>query len=168
MKSLLVSATVLVTAAVLAFAATEVGCKGKGWMISNNNRRVRFEIEVKKVTREARFEVGGKANFRSEYREGDNTIVVELGMPKCSRFSKNGKVAEFGGNAVFERIVNRKQVERQEGTLVIVATDRKEPGQKEKPQDIIRFRFTPRNGGNPLEITGEVVDGDVSVYEKSL
>lgn len=137
-------------------------------MVSNNNRRVRFEIEVKKVTREGRFEVGGRANFRTEYREGDQNIVVELGMPKCQRLGKNGNVAEFGGEAKFHRIVNGKAAEPVPGMLVVVATDRKEPGQKEKPKDLIRFKFTPRAGGNPIEVTGEVIDGDVSVSEKSL
>ncbi len=168
MKSVLVS-TVFVasTLALAAGGTTEVGGKGRGWMVSNNNRRVRFEIEVRKVTREGKSEVGGKANFRSEYRDGEQNIVVELGMPKCQRFGKNGNVAEFGGEAVYHRNVNKKPGDRIQGNLVVVATDRKEPGQREKPQDMIRFRFTPKSGGSPIEIAGEVIDGDVSVYEKT-
>ena len=168
MKSVLVSLSLVTATFALAAGATEAGCKGRGWMMSNNNRRVRFEIEVKKVTREARFEVGGSAKFRSEFRDGDHNVAVAVGFLKCARFSKNQNVAEFAGEATMYRSVDGKVVLEKKGYLLVVATDRRAPNATTGNRDLIRFKFVPKEQGETIEVTGEVIDGDVVVYERNL
>jgi hypothetical protein len=169
MKSVLVSVTLVgATLALAAGAGIEEGCRGRGWMMSNNNRKVRFEIEVKKVTREARFEVGGSAKFRSEFRDGERNVAVAAGFLRCARFARSKNVAEFAGEATMYRSVNGKVVHEAKGYLLVVATDKRAPNATTGNRDVIRYKFVPRERGETLEVTGEVIDGDVQVYEKRL
>ncbi|MEI7576524.1 MAG: hypothetical protein WCK51_06495 [Armatimonadota bacterium] len=168
MKSVLVSLSLVTATIALAAGATEAGCRGRGWMMSNNNRKVRFEIEVKKVTREGRFEVGGSAKFRSEFRDGDHNVAVTVGFLKCARFAKGQNVAEFAGEATMYRSVDGKVVSDPKGYLFVVASDRRAPNATTGNRDLIRFKFVPREKGETIEVTGEVIDGDVVVYEKNL
>jgi len=169
MKSVLVSVTLVgATLALAAGAATEQGCRGRGWMMSNNSRKVRFEIEVKKVIREGRFEVGGSAKFRSEFRDGNRNVAVSAGFLRCARFSKNQNVAEFAGEATMYRSVDGKVVHEAKGYLLVVATDKRAPNATTGNRDVIRYKFVPRERGETLAVTGEVIDGDLLVYEKRI
>jgi hypothetical protein len=169
MKSVLVSVTLVGATLALAVAAgSEQGCRGRGWMMSNNNRKVRFEIEVKKVVREAKTEIGGSAKFRTEFRDGGHEVAVAAGFLKCARFAKNQNVAEFAGEATMYRSVDRKVVLEARGYLFVVATDRRAPNVTTGNRDLIRFKFVPRERGETIEVTGEVIDGDLVVYEKNL
>ena len=65
------------------------------------------------------------------------------------------------------RSVDGKVVAEAKGYVLVVATDRRAPRVNTGNRDVIRFRFVPKERGEGLDVTGEVIDGDISVYEET-
>ena len=167
MKTTFVSGLAGLSMLALAAGTTVIGAKGQGWMQANGGRRVRFEIDSKKVTAGERVEIGGFAKFRSEFRDGNRNIAVATGFLKCVRFAKSNNVAEFAGEGTMYRSVDGKVVAEAKGYVLVVATDRRAPRVTTGNRDVIRFRFVPKERGEGLDVTGEVIDGDISVYQET-
>lgn len=160
LKKIIVVAGVAVAA--LAMAAWLVqGAKGRGVAVGEHGVRGHFQMEVKKRTDGHRIEVGGPFMFKARI---NNARTVEIHMPRCREFVKNGQVAEFHGPARAVFIEGRHRIVR-EGPLHVRVNDRRGPQHPGDPDELGLHFFGP-NQTVLYAFAGLVMEGDIMVYER--
>lgn len=156
-------------ASTLALAANStVGAKGTGAAVDGGARRWAFAMDAAKVSDGSRAtSLNGTARFRREFAEAGHKMLNDISLRSVDEVHKNLNALSFAGPAVARVGQDGVILKEEKGRLWVMVTDRSPiNGPKTTEPDLVTFRFTP-TGGEPIEFTGRLASGDVSVYESS-
>ncbi|MEQ1823703.1 MAG: hypothetical protein ABL949_14435 [Fimbriimonadaceae bacterium] len=169
MKRLTITLSILAASLALA-ATTTLGAQGAGAMRDAAGNEFTFSINVKKTisgTIGTRPRVNGAAFFRRKFAMNDNKFVLEYAMPVGKGFAKNGGTATFEGPGMMNMYKNGVLISSSPGAIWASVSDMRAANSGDGPPDSMTFRFVDEGGNPPVEFSGPVLRGDVSVFEQA-
>jgi len=109
-------------------------------------------------------QIEGSFTFNAETRNPDRNVRINL--RQANRFDVTGHVAKFTGPG--RLIVRFDNTERtHDGTVIIEATDRRNPQRPGQEPDLLKVRFESRTLPGGYHFEGVVHRGDIFVGERA-